>query len=72
MENRLSGELKTRLRLYRDGEFRKKMIAIYNERIIPLFSIYDKKMIDDAFARYREEQQRIEKELIEMTVLESM
>lgn len=70
MENRLTGELNARLRLYKDKRFKEKSISIYKQRIAPLLMNYDSDKIDKAFTRYREEQQRIDNELIEMTGME--
>jgi hypothetical protein len=36
MENRLIGELRNRLRLYRDAAFRKEMVRMYHEIIAPM------------------------------------
>lgn len=67
MENRLSGELRNRLKLYKNHEFCLKMVALYKELIAPHINIYSKEMVDNAFARFREDQIRKEKELMQMT-----
>ena len=66
LENRLSGELRARLRLYKDTEFRDKMIDLYNTKVMPFLPLYNKEKIDEAFSRFRAEQQRKEKELSDM------
>ena len=66
LENRLSGELRSRLRLYRDHQFRNSMIDLYKTRIEPRLQLYDKEKIDRAFSRFRAEQERKEKELMQM------
>lgn len=67
MENRLGGELKNRLKLYKNREFCQKMITLYKEKIVPKLAIYNKDMVDIAFARYRKEEVQKEKELLEIT-----
>lgn len=67
MENRLSGELRNRLKLYKNQDFCKKMVSLYRDKIEPRIAEYNKEMIDDAFARFREEQIIREKELMDMT-----
>lgn len=69
LENRLTGELRARLRLYKDAPFRNKMVELYKSEVIPKLSLYDKEKIDKAFSRFREEQQRKELELMEMVGL---
>jgi hypothetical protein len=67
MENRLGGELKYRLKLYKNREFCQKMIALYKDIIIPKLAFYNKEMVDIAFAKFRKEQVQKEKELLELT-----
>lgn len=69
LENRLSGELSTRLRLYRDAIFRDKMISIYKNNILPMLTNYDKNKISMAFYKLQEERRKKELELQEMTGL---
>ncbi|NLE02838.1 MAG: hypothetical protein GX640_23470 [Fibrobacter sp.] len=64
LENRLSGELRSRLRLYQDSSFRDSMIEIYKKVIQPKLESYTRQKIDDAFCRFRTEQQKKEKELM--------
>jgi len=66
LENRLSGELRSRLRLYQDNEYRDKMISLYKTEIQPRLESYTQKEIDEAFCRFRTEQQRREKELMSL------
>lgn len=66
LENRLSGELTMRLRLYRDTPFRNKMIEIYKNEIVPRFTSYDQDRIDTAFSKFRETQRKTDVELLEM------
>jgi hypothetical protein len=67
MENRLAGELGSRLRLYKDAIFRDKMISIYKNSIVPLLNNYDKTKVSKAFFRLKEDQRKKEVELLEMT-----
>lgn len=64
MENRLSGELRARLKLYKDTEFRNKMISLYNTKIQPLLPLYNKEKVDRAFSHFRELQLKKEIELM--------
>ncbi len=66
LENRLSGELRIRLRLYQDEEFRDKMIDLYKTKILPMLPVYTKDKVDKAFTILRARQQRSEDELKEM------
>lgn len=66
LENRLSGELKTRLRLYKEPEFRDKMVKLYKTEIVDDMPQYTKDKIDLAFLKFREEQQKIEQEILDM------
>jgi len=54
MENRISGELRRRLRLYKDPGFRARMMAAYSEKIAPKIYSYTKDDVNRSFARYRE------------------
>jgi len=54
MENRISGELRRRLRLYKDPGYRAQMMSAYSEKIAPKIYAYTKDDIDRSFARYRE------------------
>ncbi|HEX2959082.1 MAG TPA: hypothetical protein VHO70_19760 [Chitinispirillaceae bacterium] len=67
MENRLGGELKNRLKLYKNREFCQKMITMYKDTIVPKLAFYNKEMVDTAFSRFRHEQVQKEKELLELT-----
>ena len=71
MENRLAGELGTRLRLYKDIVFRDKMISIYKNDIVPLLTNYDKEKINLAFIKLKEDERKKEVELLEMTGFEN-
>jgi hypothetical protein len=53
MENRLSGELRSRMRLYRDSGFRDSMVKLYKEKIAPRLWKYDRSAVDRAFGNYR-------------------
>jgi hypothetical protein len=67
MENRLTGELRNRLKLYKNQEFCHEMISMYKEKIVPQMNNYNKEKVDNAFTRFREQQVQKEKELLEMT-----
>lgn len=54
MENRLSGELRKRLRLYRDKIFRNEMMRLYKEIILPRIELYELCTIKRAFKQARE------------------
>jgi hypothetical protein len=54
MENRLGSELKNRLRLYRDETFRKEMVQMYKDIIVPRIDFYEKPTIKRAFTQARE------------------
>ncbi len=69
LENRFTGELKARLRLYKDEAFRDKMVGIYVETILPKLDHYDKERIDEAFRKSQEEKDRLEKELLQISGL---
>ncbi|MFP4163826.1 MAG: hypothetical protein ACLFQB_07995 [Chitinispirillaceae bacterium] len=69
LENRFSGELKSRLRLYKDKEYRDRMVGVYVNEIVPRLNQYDKSRIDDAFRRHQEEKDRQEKELLKISGL---
>ena len=69
MENRLSGELSIRLRLYKDASFRNKMISIYKNSILPMLTIYDEEKISTAFFKLQEDRRKKEVELLELTGL---
>lgn len=62
MENRISGELRRRLRLYKDPGFRARMVAAYAEKIAPKIFAYTKDDVDRSFAHYREKKQTEEQE----------
>lgn len=66
LENRLSGELRNRLRLYKDPEFCNNMIELYTKEILPRLSEYDQGKIDEAFSRFRALEQKREKEIMNM------
>jgi len=59
METRLTAELRQRLKLYRDPEFRNEMVSLYAEIIASKMASYDGAAIDTAFTRHRE---RVERE----------
>jgi hypothetical protein len=63
MENRISGELRNRLRLHRDQEFRRKMVSLYTEKIAPRIFAYDKAAAERSFNSYREKTARREQDL---------
>jgi hypothetical protein len=63
MENRISGELRNRLRLYCDGAFRKRMVALYTEKISPRIFSCDKAMVERSFTAYRQRMVRADREL---------
>lgn len=54
METRLTAELRQRLKLYRDPEFRNEMVSLYAEKIAPKIPEYDSTAVDNAFIRHRE------------------
>jgi hypothetical protein len=54
MENRLSSELRNRLRLYRDRAFRNEMLRLYEEIVIPRKDLYEMCTIKRAFRQVRE------------------
>lgn len=66
LENRLSGELRIRLKLYQDEAFRDKMIDIYKSKIQPMLPFYDKEKIERAFSNLRAQQQKKDEELKEI------
>ena len=66
LENRLSGELRNRLRLYKDPVFCHSMIDLYNKEILPRLSQYDRGKIDQAFSRFRALEQKREEEIMSM------
>lgn len=66
LENRLSGELRNRLRLYKDHQFCNNMIQLYNKEIFPRLPQYDQGKIDQAFSRFRAMEKQREKELMSM------
>ena len=57
IENRLSGELRNRLRLYRDRAFRKEMVQLYEEIIAPRIDLYEMVTINRAFKQAREREE---------------
>jgi hypothetical protein len=66
MENRISGELRRRLRLYKDPGFRAAMMAAYSEKIAPKLYSYTKEDVNRSFARYREKRVSEDRELASM------
>ena len=64
--NRLSGELRNCLRLYKDPVFCHSMIDLYNKEILPRLSQYDRGKIDQAFSRFRALEQKREEEIMSM------
>jgi hypothetical protein len=66
MENRFSGELRARLRLYRDKKFRDIMISNYLNIIEPNIGLYDDNdRITRAFRKRQENYENFERELRE-------
>ena len=66
MENRISGELRNRLRLYDDEEFREKMASLYREKIAPRIFFVGKAAVERSFKSYRERNAHREQELRNM------
>ncbi|MDG5815996.1 hypothetical protein QA601_12965 [Chitinispirillales bacterium ANBcel5] len=66
LENRLSGELRLRLKLYKCPHYRDHMVDLYRQNIRPNLQSYDRERIDTAFKRYHSEKDRMEKELMDM------
>jgi len=66
MENRFSGELRARLRLYRDKKFRDIMISNYLNIVEPKISTYDNERITAAFRKHHEHEECFERELREL------
>lgn len=66
LENRLSGELRARLKLYKCKEYRDTMISIYKNEIITRIDDYNRQRIDEAFRRYHLEKERAEREILEL------
>lgn len=67
LENRLTSELRFRLRLYKEREFRDKMIQIYKGTILTNLSSYDSEKVQDAFKKFRTEKERQDHEIDSMT-----
>ncbi|KMQ49559.1 hypothetical protein CHISP_3517 [Chitinispirillum alkaliphilum] len=65
LENRLSGELRSRLRLYKSAEYRDTMIDRYKRDIKPQLPLYDSSRIDQAFKRYQTEKDLEEQKLLQ-------
>ena len=63
LENRLTSELNSRLRLYTDVNFRKSMVAIYTKLIVPQLMEYSNDRIKKAFNEYTTRQKKINEEL---------
>ena len=70
LENRFSGELKARLRLYKDKNFRDAMVTNYVNRVQPRIGGYNKELINRAFRRHQLEKERLERELLELSGFE--
>jgi len=66
MENRFSGELRARLRLYKDKKFRDIMISNYLNNIEPKIDMYDDERITEAFRKHQEHDECFERELREL------
>ena len=66
LENRLSGELRARLKLYKCKVYREKMMSLYELEIIPDLQTYDRNRIDEAFRRYHTEKDKAEREIMEL------
>ena len=62
MENRISGELKYRLRLYTDSSFRKKILDLYKNKVLPLIISYTDDKVQKSFVKYQEKMQKKEDE----------
>ena len=69
LENRLSGELRSRLKLYKCKEYREEMTNIYSNEIEPELKKYDRRRIDKAFKRHQREKDRLEQELMALAGL---
>ena len=54
IENRLSSELRNRLRLYRDKAYREEMFKLYQDIIVPRKDLYEQCTIERAFRQDRE------------------
>jgi hypothetical protein len=67
LENRLTSELRYRLRLYRDDRFRDRMVLVYKTIIEAELPAYDPARVKLSFERYREEKERQEREILQMT-----
>lgn len=63
MENRFSGELRARLRLYKDKKFRDTMINNYLNVVKPKINMYDDERICEAFRKHQESDESFEREL---------
>lgn len=66
MENRFSGELRARLRLYKDKKFRDIMISNYLNNVEPKIGMYDDERITEAFRKHHEYEENFERELREL------
>jgi hypothetical protein len=62
-ENRFCGELHRRMRLYRDPEFRTRMMDVYKEKIAPKIFGYSQEKLQGAFERYRAKRVDDEREI---------
>lgn len=49
LENRLTSELKQRLQMYKDSEFREKMLNLYKTKISPKIGKFSNNQINQAF-----------------------
>ncbi len=65
LENRLSGELRSRLKLYKCSKYRDTMIEVYKDRIQPSLPLYDSEKIDQAFRRHQSQKDQFEQQLLE-------
>ncbi|MDR0307776.1 MAG: hypothetical protein LBI42_13195 [Chitinispirillales bacterium] len=72
MENRFSGELRARLRLYKDVKFRDAMISNYVNIVEPKINQYDEEAITEAFRKHQEHDEMFEKELRELLGLNGL
>ncbi len=65
IENPFSSELRERLRLYKDSEFRDEKLSLYKEHISGKISTYNRAKVRKAFRAYRARKEKEEKELME-------
>ena len=66
MENRLSGELKNRLKLYKDNNFKNYILNIYKNKILTKFEQYNNENINKAFQCYKTKKAKEEQNILDM------